>query len=75
MPDFTAAKQLHQDEMRGYVNSFISSSQIGLTQHLFNRISGSVLIYLGEKRYPVSDNERKVNVGLQLKHFKQVILI
>lgn len=34
---------------------------------LFNRITGTLLIYTGEKRFPISDNANKLNVGLQLK--------
>lgn len=72
MPDFSEAKQLHQNELLGYMNSFTASSAAGVSQHMFNRITGVVLVYVGEKRYPVSDNDKKVNIGLQLKHMKQV---
>lgn len=72
-PDFTKVKRLHYEETQGYVNSFVASSKIGVTQHLFNRITGIVFVYNGQKRYPVSDFDKKVNVGLQLKHMKQVV--
>lgn len=54
------------------MNSYTASSAIGLNGHMFNRITGIVFVYFGEKRYPISDSDKKVNVGLQLKHFKQV---
>lgn len=34
---------------------------------LFNRITGTLLVVTGEKRFPISDNANKLNVGLQLK--------
>lgn len=54
------------------MNSFTASAAIGMNAHLFNRITGVVFVYSGEKRYPISDSDKKVNIGLQLKHFKQV---
>ncbi|XP_031621171.1 5'-3' exoribonuclease 1 [Contarinia nasturtii] len=71
VPDFTTAKQLYEHELHGYVNAWIAGSQSGVSSHLFNRITGIVFIYYGERRYPVSDNDKKINVGLQFKHFKQ----
>lgn len=73
-PDFSKAKQSHQEELRGYMNSFTASSQIGMTPHMFNRITGVVFVYAGPKRYPVSDADKKINIGLQLKQLKQVFL-
>lgn len=54
------------------MNSYTASSVIGLNGHMFNRITGIVFVYFGEKRYPISDSDKKINIGLQLKHFKQV---
>lgn len=71
MPDFNIAKKLHQDELLGYVNSFTASAAIGMNAYMFNRITGVVFVCYGEKRYPISDSDKKVNIGLQLKHFKQ----
>lgn len=73
LPDFDRAKKIHQEEQHNYMNSFTASAAIGMNAHLFNRITGVVFVYSGEKRYPISDNDKKVNIGLQLKHFKQVI--
>lgn len=72
MPDFDRAKKIHQEEQQNYMNSFTASSAVGMNAHLFNRITGVVFVYSGEKRYPISDSDKKVNIGLQLKHFKQV---
>lgn len=72
-PDFSTARQSHQDELQGYVNSFTASSRVGVSHHLFNRITGIVFVYFGEKRYPVSDNDKKASIGLQLKHMKLVL--
>lgn len=73
LPDFSRAKKIHQDEQHNYMNSFNASAAIGMNAHLFNRITGVVFVYSGEKRYPISDSDKKVNIGLQLKHFKQVL--
>lgn len=71
-PDFGRVKKSHQDELHTYMTSYSASAAIGMNSHLFNRISGVVFVYTGEKRYPISDSDKKVNIGLQLKHFKQV---
>lgn len=73
VPDFSKARQLYQEELRGYMNAFTASSQIGMTTHMFNRITGVVFVYAGQKRYPISDADKKFNIGLQLKHLKQVL--
>lgn len=74
-PEFHKARKVHLEEQHSYVNSYLASSMIGLNGHMFNRITGIVYVYCGEKRYPVSDSDKKINIGLQLKHFKQVISI
>lgn len=73
LPDFSRAKKLHQEEQQNYMNSFNASAAVGMSAHLFNRITGVVFVYCGEKRYPISDADKKINIGLQLKHFKQVL--
>lgn len=73
LPDFSRAKKIHLEEQQNYMNSFNASAAIGMNAHLFNRITGVVFVYSGEKRYPISDADKKVNIGLQLKHFKQVL--
>lgn len=54
------------------MSPFTASSSIGMNVRLFNRITSVVLIVAGEKRFPISDNDKKTNVGLNLKHLKQV---
>lgn len=66
-PDFREARQIHYNEGQTYVNSYTAASSIGMAYKLFNRITGTLLIYTGEKRFPISDNANKLNVGLQLK--------
>lgn len=38
-----------------------------MANRLFNRITGTVLIVTGEKRFPISEKANKQNVGLQIK--------
>lgn len=45
---------------------------IGISVKAFNRITGVVLVVYGTKRFPISDSDKKVNIGLQLKYPKQV---
>lgn len=73
LPDFARAKIVHLEEQQTYMNSYNASAAVGMNAHLFNRITGVVFVYSGEKRYPISDNDKKVNIGLQLKHLKQVL--
>lgn len=54
------------------MNSHVASSLASTSAHLFNKITGVCFVILGQKCFPVSDSAKKVNVGLQLKHFKQV---
>lgn len=70
-PDFYRAKQKHRNESQSFMNPFTASSKIGLNVRLFNRITSVVLIVSGEKRFPISDSDKKTNVGLNLKHLKQ----
>lgn len=70
-PDFEAARQLHKRSAAEYMNSHVASAMASVNAHLFNKISGICFIVVGEKRFPISDTAKKVNVGLQLKHFKQ----
>lgn len=71
-PDFTKAKEIQRAENQTYTNSYIASSTIGLNPKVFTRITGTMLVIAGVKRFPVSDNAQKVNIGLQLKFPKQV---
>lgn len=66
-PEFGEARQIHYKEGQSYVNSYIAASSIGMACKLFNRITGTLLVYTGEKRFPISDTANKLNVGLQLK--------
>lgn len=71
-PDFTIARKMYKTESQSYMNSYTASTKIGLNSRLFNRITSCVLIVSGEKRFPISDSDKKTNVGLNLKHLKQV---
>lgn len=66
-PNFDEALQVHNETKMTYVNSYIAASAIGISNKVFNRITGTVLVVTGEKRFPVPDSANKVNVGLQLK--------
>lgn len=66
-PDFREARQIHYNEAQTYVNSYVAASSIGMAYKLFNRITGTMLVVTGEKRFPISDSANKLNVGLQLK--------
>lgn len=70
-PDFEQARQLHRKSASEYMNSHVASAIASVNTHLFNKISGICFIVAGEKRFPISDSAKKVNIGLQLKHFKQ----
>lgn len=66
-PDFLQARQIHDNEGQMYLNSYNAASCIGMQYKLFNRITGTMLIVTGEKRFPISDSANKTNVGLQFK--------
>lgn len=66
-PDFTKARESNLEEGQTYTNSYNASSSIGLNNKVFARITGTVLVVPGEKRFPISDRIQKINVGLQLK--------
>lgn len=73
-PDFQAAKLVHKKTASQFMNSHIASAMASVNAHLFNKITGQCFVVAGEKRFPVSDSAKKVFVGLQLKHFKQVYI-
>lgn len=74
-PDFSAAREIYFEESEAYMNAYTASAHAGIGIRSFNRITGVVLIVVGQKRFPISDNDVKINVGLNLKSFKQVTFI
>lgn len=71
-PNFSDAKSNYYNEGNAYMNSYNAASQIGMNNRLFSKITGTVLIVPGQRRFPISEKTSKVNVGLQLKFPKQV---
>lgn len=74
-PDFSVSREIYLSESEAYMNAYTASVHAGIGIRSFNRITGVVLIVSGQKRFPISDTDVKVNVGLNLKSFKQVISI
>ena len=66
-PEFGGAKNVFHGGKEAYSSLYTSASAVSLNSKVFARITGTVLIALGEKRFPISDHSSKVNVGLQLK--------
>lgn len=68
-PDFSRAFEA-ENYASTYTNSYNASASIGIDCRLFNFITGNVFIVSGEKRFPVSSNVNRVNIGLKLKSMK-----
>lgn len=66
-PDFREAKRVLREDNLAYMNSYHASSQIGINPRVFARITGTVLIVQGQKRFPLPDRASKSNIGLQLR--------
>ena len=71
-PDFTEARQIEMDSMQQYEGSYSAASSLSISSSVFSVITGSFLVVLGDKRFPLADNTPKVNIGLQLKFPKKV---
>lgn len=68
-PNFEKVIFENQKSQESYMNTYQASSQVGISDNVFNRITGSVLIIAGMKRQ-VAENQSKHNIGLQMKFTK-----
>lgn len=73
-PDFTLARKIDLESSSLYDGAYNAASSIGLSNSVFSMITGSFFVVLGDKRFPLSDNTPKLNIGLQLKFPKKVCL-
>lgn len=60
----------HQKSKDSYMNSYQASSILSISENVFNRITGTVLVIAGMKRQ-VAEGQSKMNIGLQMKFAKQ----
>lgn len=65
-PNFNKIIDLHHNSKGSYMNTYQAAAQVGISENVFNRITGSVLVIAGMKRQ-VAENQSKHNIGLQLK--------
>lgn len=70
-PDFSEAKQIQARSFNRYESVFNACLSLGISTNVFSVITGSFLVVLGEKRFPLPDGTPKVNIGLQLKFPKK----
>jgi 5'-3' exoribonuclease 1 len=68
-PNFDKVINEHHKSQENYMNSYQAAAQVGISDNVFNRITGSVLIIAGMKRQ-VAENQSKHNIGLQMKFVK-----
>lgn len=68
-PNLNKMMDLNQKSKGAYMNSYNASSQVGISENVFNRITGSVLVIAGMKRQ-VAENQSRHNIGLQMKFTK-----
>lgn len=66
-PDFTAVQKLHNKTQGSYMNPYQTAAALSISENVFNRITGTVLVIAGSKRQISSDGTPKMNIGLQLK--------
>lgn len=74
-PDFDATIEVHNNVKNEYVNSYTASSAIGISNNLFSRITGSILVIAGARRSNLPENIHRSNIGLQLKFNKTVSVV
>lgn len=70
-PDYSKAKQIQARSINLYESVFNACLSLGISTNVFSVITGSFLVVLGEKRFPLPDGTPKVNIGLQLKFPKK----
>lgn len=66
-PDFSSVQNLHDKTQGSYMNSYQTSAALSISENVFNRITGTVLVIAGSKRHISSEGTPKINIGLQLK--------
>lgn len=70
-PDLAEAQRLEAAQTTRYLTAYQAAAQTGLHHSVLSQITGTALITLGERRFPLPDNTPRVNVGLQLKFPKR----
>lgn len=66
-PDFTSVAKLHDKTQESYMNPYQTAATLSISENVFNRITGTVLVIAGSKRQISSEGTSKMNIGLQLK--------
>lgn len=69
-PNFDLAVHINEAQKGEYVNSYTAGTMCGITNNLFSRITGNILVIGGARRSHLPENTNKTNVGLQLKFNK-----
>lgn len=69
-PKFDGVWDMHIRSQDSYLNSYQAASRLSISENVFNRITGTVLVIAGIKRQ-IAEGTSKMNIGLQLKFNKQ----
>lgn len=69
-PKFDNLWNKHKAYKQSYMNTYQAASKLSISENVFNRITGTVLVVAGMKRQ-VAEGQSKMNIGLQLKFAKQ----
>lgn len=65
--DFSSVIALHEKAQGMYMNPYQTAAALSISENVFNRITGTVLVIAGNKRQVSSEGNPKMNIGLQLK--------
>lgn len=66
-PEFNKLIDQHEKIKSSYLNSYQTAQTLSISENVFNRITGTVLVIPGNKRQITSEDTSKQNIGLQLK--------
>lgn len=70
-PNLKEAMRLHNEaklaERNSFFNIYYACSQIGISKHALNRISGNFYVFTGKRRQINERSADKVNIGLQMR--------
>lgn len=71
-PDFTKARKVHEETKNKYITSHNCVSMLSISNQVFQRVTGTILVIPGARRTNLPENTTKINIGLQMKFTKGV---
>lgn len=70
-PELKAAREMQSHLSEEYLSTSELAAHLGIMPNLVSRITGTIFVYAGTRRYQIPENAKKYNIALQLRFVKQ----